>query len=106
MTLPTPPKRRRALRAWIGAAILIVAALGGWYLRWASTGGEIESLPANERHAFYVRTLEDLRTVCTRTSGPNLDEHCRDQARLLVRFPECDATCQEVAQRFLAAPNR
>jgi hypothetical protein len=38
-----------------------------------------------------------LGTVCE----PRLADHCRRQAEFVVRFPQCDAQCGELARRFL-----
>lgn len=101
MRQPTKPRTAR-----LGIAMLVMVAALGWYLRSRSTRGDLETLPRAERRAFYARTLEDLQTVCTRTTGADLGDHCRAQARLLVRFPECDAACQRIAQPFLVHPER
>lgn len=43
--------------------------------------------------ALYDRTVESLGGVC-RSHPTNLEDFCRDQAELVVRFPECDAACR------------
>src|SRR5262245_23005813 len=60
---------------------------------------EILALPAAERYALFSHTMDELRSVCSVL--PGLREHCRQQAELVLRFPECDDDCGALADRFL-----
>ncbi len=57
----------------------------------------IHALPAPLQQEMYRRTYDELATVCS--TQPGLDDHCRDEADLLLRFPQCDADCRALAQR-------
>ena len=49
------------------------------------------------RKVEYDRVLAELRSLCA-PPEPALEEHCRHQARFLVRFPECDAACEKAVR--------
>jgi uncharacterized protein HemX len=88
----------RAL-AWIALALAVVGAAG--YLVWQQGAEDraIRSLPAEERRAQFLRTAEELRTICA-DPPEALRAHCRQQAEFLSRFPECDAACRLLVERF------
>lgn len=92
---------RRLRKVVVGMAIALGLAGAIAYAVWRQ-GAErraLESLPADERRALYLRTRQDLESVCA--SPPEaLRDHCRRQAELLSQFPECDAGCQELVARF------
>ena len=82
----------------IVALFTLACAAYGWRAYLRST--EVAQLPEVERRAFYQRTLETVRTVCATPVGPDLAEHCQAQAELLLRFPECDASCRDLALHY------
>lgn len=92
------PGLRRIL-GWMGLGLGLGALAA--YLVWeqGAVDRALRALPAEERHAQFLRTAEELRTVCADPPQP-LRSHCREQAEFLVRFPECDAECRRLVERF------
>jgi hypothetical protein len=91
------------LRVLVVVAVALLIALSAW--RATRPIRAIEGLPAAERRALYDRTIETLATVC-RSHQLGLARFCRVQAELVVRFPECDATCRAVADPHLPRGSR
>jgi len=87
---------RRSLRSMI-LALSVLIAVSLWIWSQGSEQRAIRNLPATERNALYQRTLANVQTVCA-SGDLALDEYCRDQARFLLEFPECDAACREQAR--------
>jgi hypothetical protein len=54
-----------------------------------------------ERHALYERTLQTLQSPSCDPARNGLKDYCRQQAEFIIKFPECDAACGELAKRFL-----
>lgn len=86
------------LARWGGVAIALVAAflLWGW-----SAGAErraVQSMPESERKGLFVRTVENLRTVCA-DPPEAMRDFCGKQAELALGFAECDRSCQVLAWR-------
>ena len=90
----------------VTAALVAFAVGGTWFWNRHLSQQELLALPSQQRHALYVHTLETLETVCMRTQGPDLTEYCREQARFIVRLPECGATCQEICRRLAPKPTK
>jgi hypothetical protein len=78
--------------------------LPGWLLLWtlaamalASTCSErreLQGLSPEERAALYQRTSDGFRALCEGAHGKDFLERCRQQARFLQDFPECDDACR------------
>ena len=67
----------------------------------------VTSLSAPDRRALYDRTLRTLETTCDQPKRPHgLDDFCKEQAEFIVKFPECDATCESRATRLSPLPAR
>ena len=96
--LPAP----RRVPARLGALLVfaLLGALAVWHPMRSQSA--IEALPPDARRALYEQTLESLETVC-RPHDAQFTDYCRDQAELILRLPECDVTCREVAAPFLRA---
>jgi len=88
-------------RVWLVVAVFLLATAGVllWQLaaRW---GG-----PNEHRAEMYQRTLATVRESCS-PPKPNLDSYCRDEAALLLEFPECDAACVALARAIRHEPGR
>ena len=91
--------RLRRLLGWVALAIAAAGVLGYELWKEGAEDRAIRSLPAQERRAQFARTAEELRTVCAHPPEA-LRVHCRRQAEFLSRFPECDAACQQLVERF------
>lgn len=61
--------------------------------------------PNPHRGEMYQRTLENARSFCE-PAKPGLESYCRDQASLLLEFPECDPACVALARRIRGEPAR
>src|SRR5262249_51748512 len=108
-TLPAHPRRMvdsvrpptRRFPAWLAALALLLAAAAilAWQLS-ARFGP-----PDPHRAGMYQRTLAAVRESCL-PPGPNVESYCRDQAALLLTFPECDADCVALARNIRHEPGR
>jgi hypothetical protein len=97
--------RSRALWLLLGATLVVAAVLVWWWSR-GGEAGALRALPDRERSALHQRTMENLRTICARDSTAALRRFCREQAEIVLKLPECDDACRELAKRFLPAPTR
>lgn len=97
---PAPAGRKRNT---VKTALLVLSVVVGLLLWWWSEGAEeraIRELPEPARRALFLRTIENVKSVCRAPEGA-MQEFCRDQAHMLLEFPECDETCQSLAQERL-----
>ncbi len=107
-TLPAPPRKRPGDLAWRIGAVLVVALLGA-ILLW-SMGAEkraIVRMDPVQRRAVYENAFGELKRLCG--SGPRddaLEDRCRAQIQFVLKFPECDAACQEIAREHAPVPRK
>ena len=69
-----------------------MVAVAVWYRR--STRFALLDVPAGERRVLYGKTMEAFRELCSNSPGPAFEAKCRDDAALLIQFPECDDACR------------
>jgi hypothetical protein len=104
---PDQPVTSARQRSWLRAVLVAIAVAAVLALMaWCENGEQraIRQLPAAERQAFFTRTLQSFRSVCT-APAEALRDHCDGQARLLLEFPECDDACRDLASgRLSRAP--
>ena len=93
-----PPRRGRA---WLVVAVFVLATAGILLWQIAARRGS----PNEHRAEMYQRTLATVRDSCS-PPKPSLDSYCRDQAGLLLEFPECDAECVALARAIRHEPGR
>jgi hypothetical protein len=86
-------------RLAIGLLAAIAVLLWAW--RQGSERRAVQGLPEADRAALYRRTLDTLTTTCRPGASEGLHDFCRDQAELLLGFPECDEACRALARRFV-----
>ena len=99
--------KRRARARWFVGALALAAVIGTFASIESNLDREIRDLPTAQRTALYLRTLDTLRTTCEQVArGATMTEYCREQAKFIERFPECDAACHKVAMRFGPTPSR
>lgn len=98
-------RARRRLVLFVLASGLVLGLALPALLR-PSLERQLASLPETERRAFYLRTLETLRTTCGENPEEPLADTCREQAELVLRFPDCDADCRALADRFSPRSSR
>ena len=107
---PAASSRRGDGAGSLFPAIVVLVLLAGfalaWLLREHRAEVEVRALPAQQRQALYQRTLETLRSTCAEVDGASLGEYCQEQAELITRFPECDAPCRSLADRYASIPSR
>jgi cytochrome b pre-mRNA-processing protein 3 len=105
--LGSAPSRTRERRLWLAAAAAIaIASLPVFWLYSRDDERQaIVSMPQNERTSLYQRTFEDLSTTC-RVGDVALRAYCRRQAEFILKFPQCDATCQALAGGYLPHATR
>src|SRR5262245_61602713 len=90
---PLTTGRHHKLRVAVAILLVALAVLAFWAWREGAEERAIAKLPADERAEVYRRELASFRTLCGQ--GPRADElqdQCREKAKLIVLFPECDAT--------------
>lgn len=102
---PAPGRVNLSARGWIVRAGLVVAVLGlvlGTYL-WSAGAQQraIGELHPGERQALYLRTVENLKSVCS-PAPDSMRDFCQDQANLAKSFPECDDACYRMAEAQLS----
>ncbi len=71
---------------------------------WQNTA-QRRALEDQKRAEMYRRTLENVRSVCAQPK-PGLEGYCRDQATVLLEFPECDPACVALARKVRGEPTR
>jgi hypothetical protein len=100
------PIRRRhwglALVALV--VVLVVIVIGG--TRKLERDALSRMDPA-DRRALYDSTFRNAEALCARAPAqPVFTERCVAQTEFLLRFPECDAACVELARRHRPQPTR
>jgi hypothetical protein len=101
-----PPVRALAVaaRSPVGRIPLaVLVAVGVWIgvIGWREhrLNEAVSALPQPLQEQTYRRAYDELATVCTTQRG--LDAHCRDEAELILRFPQCEGECRTLARRLL-----
>jgi hypothetical protein len=87
--------------------LAIIAVLAFWIWREGRERRALSALPAQDRAELYHREFETLRTLCGH--GPRedaLQQQCKARAEFLLQFPECDASCRELARSHLPTATR
>lgn len=96
---------RRARAVAAGAALVLVVLAAG--IHFSEERASVDRLSDAERVGLYQRTVENLRTVCSPPGRhPELAGFCEDQARLALRFPECDDACRTLARPLVSGATR
>lgn len=101
---PPPAPAGGSLRP-IAAAVGVVALAAA--LAAASPGPQaraLRGLPADSRRALFERTRASAETLCA--GDRRLRDACTSEVRLLVQFPECDASCRAWAALVRSGPTR
>jgi hypothetical protein len=86
---------------WLVLIAVLTAVTGA--LLWQSVSRWSAANP--HRGELYQRTLENVRATCS-PPKPGVESYCRDQALLLLDFPECDAACVALARKIRGEPTR
>jgi hypothetical protein len=83
----------------------LAALLFAWLWSRDDERTAIAELPNAERTNLYARTRANLQTTC-KSNDRGLRAYCEQQARFILKFPECDANCQLLASQYLPEPTR
>jgi hypothetical protein len=86
-----------------GRILLVTALLVGALTLYRLYGSHTP--PDPRRAELYHRTLDAVHGLCE-PAKPELESHCREQAALLLDFPECDRSCVELVRRVRREPSR
>lgn len=115
-TMPSAPGyevfHRRNRRSILLQLVLASAALVGiGFLIWSfvrtSPRQALSNMAPGDRKTLYDRTLQSTQELCRHTGdGADLRNRCRDSARFLLAFPECDAECRAFARPYAYQPTR
>ncbi|MCP3099259.1 hypothetical protein LZ198_10290 [Myxococcus sp. K15C18031901] len=99
---PRPPAAPGGLARPYWKDLLAMVALGcalalvvGWL---ASERRAVMSLEPAARAAVFRESWEGFQRLCVKTREPALVPRCREEARFLLLFPECQDTCRELAR--------
>jgi hypothetical protein len=65
----------------------------------------VEELPFRQRAVLYENALREFEVLCT-PPRPGLRETCRERARFLSYFAECDQRCHELTHPLLEPSRR
>jgi hypothetical protein len=101
------PPRRSERSAWLWLITLIVLASSAVVVWWPEDAERraIASMPAEERNGLYLRTLANLRSTC-QVSDVSLRAYRQQQVDFIRKFPQCDKTCQALAERCVPHATR
>lgn len=94
---------RLATRLALGTALLAGTLLWLWML--TAERRAVRSLPPERRAAVYAGRLRAFEVTCEPPRA-GLEGRCRDEARFLELFPECDARCRRLVGPHLRAATR
>jgi hypothetical protein len=103
---PRASHRARRVVVWLMISVVVIGGACAW--AWMATEQDraIRAMSPDDRLAFYQRTLQNLQSVCAGQFDGRLQKFCREQAQLVVRFPECDEQCDDLAQHLLSPATR
>jgi hypothetical protein len=96
-------QRTKRPARWLGLWFLVVALALAAAWMWQRATQRSQSDP--HRGEMYQRTLESVRASCF-PPKPGVESYCRDQALLLLEFPECNPACVALARKIRGEPTR
>jgi hypothetical protein len=88
---------------WGILALLLVLIL--WLRALTAEQRAISNMEPQARAKLFRETWQGFQTLCQQQMDTALVSHCRQQARFLEKFPECDKSCRQVLDPF-AFPTR
>jgi hypothetical protein len=98
----TPSMRRLATFGWI----LLLLLAGAYLSSFVGLRTPMRDLPEPQRKLLFERTQATVRDVCAPGVAESIHAFCRQQAELLLQFPECEADCQGLAKAHLSHRGR
>ncbi|MFY0574063.1 hypothetical protein F0U62_12730 [Cystobacter fuscus] len=72
-------------------------------MMWSSSAEQraITAMRPQERAEVFTKTTQGFQALCVKEPNPALEPRCRELARFLRYFPECDAVCKRQTMPFL-----
>jgi hypothetical protein len=87
--------------------LLVVAMAAGILWNLGAERRAILHMDPVERGVLYERTRGELQVLCgSGRRDDALQKRCQALVDFILQFPECDATCQEIARRHAPKPTR
>jgi len=87
-------------------ALLLLALLTFLATRYLGERRLLEDMPPARRAVLLRSELEAFRLRCGPDVAHRSDLVCRERARALLHFPECDAACKEAVEAYAPAATR
>lgn len=100
-----PSKHNRGMGFTV-FALAIIGVFACWFWQVGQQSRALAAMSADERSAFYQRTLTNLDSICLNDKKHDLIDFCREQAKLVIQFPECAPSCANLAKKFLPQASR
>lgn len=88
----------RKLLVAVALVLMAVAVFAFWAWRSGAEERAIASLPSDQRAELFRRELASFTMLCGQ--GPRDDElqdQCKEKAKFILVFPECDGACHALA---------
>jgi hypothetical protein len=102
------PRSRGSNLAWRLLTVLLLVVLVVAFL-W-NLGAEDRAIARMEpvhRREVYERALGEVRLLCgTSPRTDALEKRCAEQIQFILKFPECDGTCQDIARSHEPLPTK
>ncbi|WP_224368605.1 hypothetical protein [Hyalangium versicolor] len=95
---PSDPFPTRPILLLGGLLVLLLIALITWGL--ISERRAVEQMNPQTRAAVFQETWKSFQLLCREGVDSALTSRCRDQARFLSDFPECQADCRQQLDGF------
>jgi hypothetical protein len=92
-------KKGRRLALLVALALLVLLAGVLWTL--GAEQRAINGMEPGKRTAVFQRSYASFEALCQEDPGGPLTSDCRQQARFLRQFPECDGACRELLSPYL-----
>jgi hypothetical protein len=88
-------------------ALLATGAIALWLRHEVAERRAISRLPVEERAELFRREINAFQALCGR--GPRTDAlqaQCKEKAEFILKFPECDQSCQQLARSHMPKATR
>jgi hypothetical protein len=107
----------RSLRSWSGrdrdlawkvlAPLFLLALALAWFWSLGAEERAIARMDPVQRRAVYEHAFEEVQRLCgAGPRGDALEKRCLEQVQFILKFPECDARCDEIARSHMPRPTK
>jgi cytochrome b pre-mRNA-processing protein 3 len=107
--LPDDSQPERSFTPWRHALLLgllvVVVVLILWLRALTAEQRAINNMEPQARAKLFQETWQGVQTLCQPQMDSTLVSRCRQEARFLLKFPECDESCRRFLDPF-AYPTR